>query len=73
MSKSKLYGVGVMEEEIQSWASTLGCGSGRMPFLYLGLLIGASVRKVANWLLVIERTKSKLSDWKAKLISFRGR
>ncbi|KAJ9561074.1 hypothetical protein OSB04_006234 [Centaurea solstitialis] len=42
LQKSKLFGVGVKLDEVQNWASRLGCGSGNLPFVYLGL-------PVAKW------------------------
>ena len=39
-NKSKLYGVGVNEEEIGEMARWMRCGVGELPFVYLGLPIG---------------------------------
>lgn len=69
LSKSKLYGVGVSEGEIQSWARGLGCGSDTLPFIYLGLPIGSSMRRLSDWKPVIDKLKNKLAEWKAKAIS----
>ncbi|KAJ9567392.1 LOW QUALITY PROTEIN: hypothetical protein OSB04_003358, partial [Centaurea solstitialis] len=54
------------------------CGVGlksqsSFPLLYLGLPVGASMKNSKYWLPVIEKTKRKLANWKAKLISFGGR
>ncbi|KAJ9538624.1 hypothetical protein OSB04_031357 [Centaurea solstitialis] len=73
LQKSKLYGVGVKLDEVQSWASRLGCGSANLPFIYLGLPVGGSMQKYNAWQPVIEKTKCKLGKWKAKMISFGGR
>ncbi|KAJ9559867.1 hypothetical protein OSB04_005027 [Centaurea solstitialis] len=73
LSKSKLFGVGIREEEVQSWAHHLGCGYGELPFIYLGLPVGANMRCESNWTRVIEKSKNKLSAWRAKILSFGGR
>ncbi|KAJ9562049.1 hypothetical protein OSB04_007209 [Centaurea solstitialis] len=73
LRKSKLFGVGVSLDEVQSWASRLGCGSGELLFVYLGLPVGGAMGKINSWQLVIDKMKSKLSKWKAKTISFGGR
>ncbi|KAJ9555882.1 hypothetical protein OSB04_010496 [Centaurea solstitialis] len=73
LSKSKVYGIGVKEEEVKSWASSVGCGAGKLPLIYLGLPVGASMRSCSNWLPVVKKMKKKLAGWKAKLFSFGGR
>ncbi|KAJ9560947.1 hypothetical protein OSB04_006107 [Centaurea solstitialis] len=73
LSKSKLVGVGVKEEEVQLWAHYLGCGYGELPFIYLGLPVGANMRSESSWKRVLEKTKNKLSAWRAKILSFGGR
>ncbi|KAJ9565878.1 hypothetical protein OSB04_001844 [Centaurea solstitialis] len=50
LNKSKLYGIGVKDEEV-----------------------GSSMRAISSWVPVIEKTKNKLTGWKAKLFSFGGR
>lgn len=72
-SKSKLFGVGVGVEEVQEWASGLGCGSGTLPFIYLGLPVGAATNRIDNWKVVVEKMKNILASWKAKVMSFGGR
>lgn len=71
VGKSKLFGIGVSEEELQSWASGLGCGV--LPFLYLGLPVGAPMRKKESWKPIVDKLKNKLASWKSRLISFGGR
>ena len=65
--------VGVAEDEIQTWAQSLGCGSGTLPFIYLGLPVGANMTRASYWKPVVEKTKNKLAAWKARLIYFGGR
>ena len=72
-NKSKLYGVGVNEEEIGEMARWMRCGVGELPFVYLGLPIGECMRHVGAWNPVVEKFKKRLADWRAKTMSFRGR
>nr|GEV80588.1 transposon TX1 [Tanacetum cinerariifolium] len=43
-NKSKLYGIGVNEEEMMDKARWMRCGIGEYPFTYLGLHIGENMR-----------------------------
>ncbi|GKE76346.1 reverse transcriptase domain, reverse transcriptase zinc-binding domain protein [Tanacetum coccineum] len=73
LSKSKLYGIGIEMEEIEDYARSLECHAGKLPFLYLGLSIGNNMGRIENWNIMVDKFKSKLADWKAKMISFGGR
>ena len=46
MRKSKLFGVGIREDVIEDWARGAGCKRGKLPFTYLGIPVGASMRRV---------------------------
>ncbi|KAJ9557554.1 LOW QUALITY PROTEIN: hypothetical protein OSB04_012168 [Centaurea solstitialis] len=70
MVKSKIFGLGVDEEDVQSWARTLGCGSGSLPFIYLGLPVGTLMIKLVSG---YRKMKNKLATWKGRFISFGGR
>ena len=71
--KSKVFGIGVSGTKIDNYARILGCEKGSLPFLYLGVPVGANMSLKRNWLPIIEKTKSKLSAWKEKTLSFGGR
>lgn len=71
--KSKVYGIGVSNEEVDMVGNGMRCMTGKLPFVYLGLPIGLNLRNRNNWKEIIEKIKTKLSDWKAKTISFGGR
>ena len=73
VSKNKLYGIGVGEEEVKQWARCVGCSSGVLPLTYLGLPVGAQMCKVVNWRPAIAKLESRLTLWKTKLISSGGR
>ena len=49
------------------------CASGIVPFTYLGLPIGSNMNLVANWQIMIDRFRGKLSTWKANMLSIGGR
>ena len=48
VGKSKMYGLGILEEEVARWASSVGCGYGKFPFEYLGLPVGVSMKRKEN-------------------------
>ncbi|KAJ0668540.1 putative RNA-directed DNA polymerase [Helianthus annuus] len=73
LNKSSLYGVGVVEEEVELMAKKLGCKEGKLPFGYLGLTIGANMKRAKLWKPVVDKFNKKLSAWKAKCLSFAGR
>ncbi|GKA85101.1 putative RNA-directed DNA polymerase, eukaryota, reverse transcriptase zinc-binding domain protein [Tanacetum coccineum] len=72
-NKTKLYGIGVQNEEIEGFANRLGITSGKMPFTYLGIPIGVNMKRVDSWNIVVEKFKKRLGNWKTKMISFGGR
>ncbi|GKA48349.1 RNA-directed DNA polymerase, eukaryota [Tanacetum coccineum] len=51
--KSKLYGIGATETELNHFAGLAGCKGEKLPFLYLGLPIGANMsRRNSGWVQV---------------------
>ncbi|GJR52184.1 RNA-directed DNA polymerase, eukaryota [Tanacetum coccineum] len=73
LSKSKVLGVGVNPEEVSRLAQKINCMEDKLPFTYLGLPIGSSMRNVENWNPIIQKFHNRLSDWKAKNMSMGGR
>ena len=71
--KSNIYGIGVSNDDVHLMASNTGCAAGTLPFTYLGLPIGCNMSLTENWKLLIDKFKTKLSGWKANLLSFGGR
>ncbi|XP_071713350.1 uncharacterized protein [Rutidosis leptorrhynchoides] len=51
----------------------MGCQAGKFPFIYLGLPIGAKMKKLNDWAPVIDKFKKRLSDWKRRTVSYGGR
>nr|GEU34701.1 reverse transcriptase domain, reverse transcriptase zinc-binding domain protein [Tanacetum cinerariifolium] len=70
--KSNVFGVGVSHNEIVSMAACTGCEAGSFPFSYLGLPIGLNMSRIANWQVLIDPFKARMSGWKANLLSICG-
>ncbi|GKA29337.1 putative RNA-directed DNA polymerase, eukaryota, reverse transcriptase zinc-binding domain protein [Tanacetum coccineum] len=71
--KSNIYGIGVSNEEVSIMATSTGCAPGSLPFTYLGLPIGSNMNLISNWQPLIDRFQSRLSSWKANMLSIGGR
>ncbi|XP_022015087.1 uncharacterized protein LOC110914609 [Helianthus annuus] len=71
--KSVVYGVGVTDEVVNVKASLLGCKAGALPFVYLGIKVGANTNRVNNWEAVIDIFRNRLSKWKVESLSIGGR
>nr|GEX96150.1 RNA-directed DNA polymerase, eukaryota, reverse transcriptase zinc-binding domain protein [Tanacetum cinerariifolium] len=69
MCKSKIMGVNVGDEKVKSAASKLGCLILNTPFSYLGTKVGGNMSRVQAWTEVVDKVKSRLSNWKMKLLS----
>ena len=61
------------EEWVLNVKENLGCAVASLPIKYLGILLGANPKRVETWKLVIQRIESKLSNWKAGLLSQAGK
>ncbi|GKA15089.1 putative RNA-directed DNA polymerase, eukaryota, reverse transcriptase zinc-binding domain protein [Tanacetum coccineum] len=73
VSKSNVFGLGVSSRDVEDMASDTGCGLGNIPFSYLGLPLGANMHLTANWQLLIDRFRAKLSAWKDNTLSIGDR
>ncbi|XP_071731386.1 uncharacterized protein [Rutidosis leptorrhynchoides] len=73
MEKSVLYGLGVVDNDLDTMVNIARCAKGTTHFAYLGLQMGASMNQVSNWNGFIEKFKKKLSGWQANLLSTGGR
>lgn len=71
--KSSLYGICCNESEVSEVALDLGCKVGKIPFIHLGLMIGANMKIAKNWKPVIDLVEARLSLWKANTLSIGGR
>ncbi|KAL7604825.1 uncharacterized mitochondrial protein AtMg01250-like [Lactuca sativa] len=70
LNKSKFYGIGVDDLEIERLASILKSDPGSFPFTYLGLPMGTNMKLSKYWNPIIEKFRCKLSLWKLKCHSF---
>ncbi|KAJ0535016.1 putative RNA-directed DNA polymerase [Helianthus annuus] len=73
LAKSNIYGIGVSASEVESMASLVGCKPDHLPFKYLGLTVGANMNCINNWKPVVDIFESRLSLWKASVLSMGGR
>ncbi|PWA99233.1 RNA-directed DNA polymerase, eukaryota, Reverse transcriptase zinc-binding domain protein [Artemisia annua] len=71
--KSNVYGIRVSNIDIEGMAQSTGCTTGSLPFTYLGLPIGSSMKRLIHWQSLIDKFESRLSRWKAKLLYICGR
>ncbi|GJY18325.1 putative RNA-directed DNA polymerase, eukaryota, reverse transcriptase zinc-binding domain protein [Tanacetum coccineum] len=72
-NKSKLFGIGVSNYDLNSVASSIGCQPSHLPCIYLGIPIGANMSRLSNWSPLVERFQKRLSNWKSKSLSYGGR
>ncbi|GJT93612.1 putative RNA-directed DNA polymerase, eukaryota, reverse transcriptase zinc-binding domain protein [Tanacetum coccineum] len=72
-NKSKIFGIGVNVNELNSLAYSIGCQPSQFPCTYLGLPIGANMGRSVNWLPLVDRFQKRLSNWKSNSLSFGGR
>ncbi|GJR22568.1 hypothetical protein Tco_0971095 [Tanacetum coccineum] len=72
-NKSKIFGIGVNVNELNSLASSLGCQPSQFPCTYLGLPIGANMSRSVSWLPLVDRFQKRFSNWKSNSLSFGGR
>ncbi|GKB81479.1 RNA-directed DNA polymerase, eukaryota, reverse transcriptase zinc-binding domain protein, partial [Tanacetum coccineum] len=54
-------------------ANIIGCGVATLPLKYLGVLVGCNMTRCLYWNDIIQKFSSKLSLWKARLLSVGGR
>ncbi|GJY75790.1 RNA-directed DNA polymerase, eukaryota [Tanacetum coccineum] len=73
LHKSKLMGIEVGKEDIDSAAQMVGCSTFSPPFHYLRVKVGASMSRLNSWKEIINKISSRLSKWKLKTLSIGGR
>jgi hypothetical protein len=71
--KSKLIGINVEACFLESAALFLKCVVGQLPFIYLGLPVGANPRRLSTWNPVLDVIQRRLASWKNKYVSLGGR
>lgn len=71
--KSQLVGINVGTEWLNEAASFLNCKIGAIPFIYLGLPIGADARRKSTWQPVVDKIRGRLSSWNSSHLSLGGK
>ncbi|GJV22342.1 hypothetical protein Tco_1371362, partial [Tanacetum coccineum] len=71
--KSRLFGIGVSEEEVVNIARAVNCSNDSLPSSYLGLPIGRYLNKINAWYDIVYKFTKRPSSWKANLLSIGGR
>ncbi|GJR98003.1 putative RNA-directed DNA polymerase, eukaryota, reverse transcriptase zinc-binding domain protein [Tanacetum coccineum] len=72
VNKCNVLGVGVSNEEVSNLAKIIGYGAAKFPMKYLGVPVGGNMARCYNWNAIIQKFSSKLSFWKAHLLSYGG-
>lgn len=72
-AKSKLAGISMERGETQRFAVMLNCLTMEVPFVYLGMQVGANPRKIISWEPVLQRLRKRLATWKNRSLSFGGK
>nr|KAJ0217183.1 hypothetical protein LSAT_V11C300125490 [Lactuca sativa] len=68
--KSQVFGIAASQQQVNRWARLLGCELSSLPFIYLGVSVGANMKLKKHWRPILNRFNSKLSEWKARNLSF---
>ena len=71
--KRMLVGINIDDSWLVEATFVLSCKIGGIPFMYLGLPIGGDVRRLSFWEPIMDRIRTKLSEWKSRNLSFGGR
>ncbi|MCI37150.1 putative non-LTR retroelement reverse transcriptase [Trifolium medium] len=66
-------GVNISEEFLAMASNFLNCRIGRTSFKYLGLPVGANLRKMSTWMPMLNVIRGRLGSWGHKYISLGGR
>nr|GEZ24206.1 hypothetical protein [Tanacetum cinerariifolium] len=72
LGKCRLMGVGVQMDDVQNMATVIWCEGAKLPFVYLGVQVGANMNRIAEWDEVIKKFKTRLFTWKAKTLLVDG-
>lgn len=68
--KSRFRGIRVNREDIERFSSFLNCRILSFSFIYLGIPIGANLRRLEMWDPIKAKFEQKLALWKHKHLSF---
>jgi hypothetical protein len=71
--KSELFCYGQANELEGQYNNFFGCDLGQYPFRYLGIPMHHKKLSNADWKIIENKFVKRLSCWKGKLLSYRGR
>ncbi|GAU35675.1 hypothetical protein TSUD_162470 [Trifolium subterraneum] len=71
--KSKLYGINAEANFLTAAASFLDCSSDSIPFKFLGIPVGANLRRRETWKPIVDSMAKRLSSWNGRNLSIGGR
>ncbi|GKC15373.1 hypothetical protein Tco_1012155, partial [Tanacetum coccineum] len=66
-------GLAVSIEKVEEVTRHIGCGILNTPFSFLGSKVGGCMSRIKSWDEVIDKMVNRLSKWKMKTLSIRGR
>lgn len=71
--KSLLLGINIEADWLVGAAGFLNYKVGEFPFVYLGLPIGANMRRKTSWQPVLDKIRGRLSSWNSQHLSLGGK
>jgi hypothetical protein len=71
--KSKLYGVNLDDSFLRALSSFLHSEVDSTPFRFLGIPVGANLRRRATWSPILDSLKKRLCAWNGRNLSIGGR
>jgi hypothetical protein len=71
--KSKLYGVNLDDSFLRASSSFLHSEVDSTPFRFLGIPVGANLRRRATWSPILDSLKKRLCAWNGRNLSIGGR
>ena len=72
-NKSGLLVLGKDEDWILRMEQLMECKRIQLPFNYLGIPLGANMKKAASWKQVLDKVQQRLKSWKSSSLSKAGR
>ncbi|GKA90831.1 hypothetical protein Tco_0812701 [Tanacetum coccineum] len=66
-------GIGVRTKEVDLAANIVGCSTFSSHFTHLGVKVGGIMSRIKSWDKVTSKVSLRLSKWKLKTLSIRGR
>ena len=71
--KSTLILLNCDERLVELLKTSFGCSESSLPITFLGIPLGANLRRVSTWRPIIAKIEKKLNEWRANLLSKVGR